>query len=57
MHAASLKRSNASMAEVASQNGFYDQSAFTRQFRARLGLTPSAYRLRYANKTGRETRR
>ena len=30
--------------EVAAACGFYDQSSFTRQFRAVLGLTPGAYR-------------
>lgn len=45
-----LERTNVSIAEVASNNGFYDQSSFTRLFRLRLGLTPSAYRLRYATK-------
>ena len=30
--------------EIASACGFYDQSSFTRQFRAVLGLTPGAYR-------------
>jgi two-component system response regulator YesN len=31
--------------EIASACGFYDQSSFTRQFRAVLGLTPGAYRV------------
>jgi PAS domain S-box-containing protein len=43
-----LEHSRASLAEVASQNGFYDQSAFTRQFVKRIGLTPGAYRKRYS---------
>lgn len=30
--------------EIAAACGFYDQSSFTRQFRAVLGLTPGAYR-------------
>jgi PAS domain S-box-containing protein len=32
------------MGEIAPACGFYDQSSFTRQFRAVLGLTPGAYR-------------
>ena len=43
-----LEHSRASLVEVAAQNGFYDQSAFTRQFVKRIGLTPGAYRRRYA---------
>ncbi|MEK0446049.1 MAG: HTH-type transcriptional activator RhaS [Verrucomicrobiota bacterium] len=42
-----LERSDDSIAEIAGRNGFYDQSAFTRHFRKRLGLTPSQYRERY----------
>lgn len=33
-----------SVGEIAAQCGFYDQSSFTRQFRAVLGLTPGSYR-------------
>ncbi|MEY5024494.1 MAG: HTH-type transcriptional activator RhaS [Verrucomicrobiota bacterium] len=43
-----LERSDTPIAAVASENGFYDQSAFTRQFRKRLGMTPSQYRTRYS---------
>jgi AraC-like DNA-binding protein len=32
------------IAEIAVQCGFYDQSAFSRQFRSTTGLTPSGYR-------------
>jgi PAS domain S-box-containing protein len=35
------------IAEVALQSGFYDQSAFTRHFRKRIGLTPAHYRRRH----------
>ena len=43
--AAGLLRSTARpIAEIALDCGFYDQSAFTRQFRARTGLTPERYR-------------
>jgi PAS domain S-box-containing protein len=44
-HAVRLLSSTALTAgEIASACGFYDQSSFTRQFRAVLGLTPGAYR-------------
>jgi AraC-like DNA-binding protein len=36
-----------SVAEIAQQAGFYDQSYFTKQFRKQMGLTPSAYRRQY----------
>jgi AraC-like DNA-binding protein len=39
-----LSSSSLTAGEVASSCGFYDQSSFTRQFRAVLGLTPGAYR-------------
>lgn len=35
-----------SIGDIAHECGFYDQSSFTRQFRAVLGLTPGAYRTR-----------
>lgn len=35
------------LGEIAALCGFYDQSSFTRQFRAVLGITPGAYRQRY----------
>ncbi|MFM8775190.1 MAG: helix-turn-helix domain-containing protein [Actinomycetota bacterium] len=37
---------DATIGEIASTCGFYDQSSFTRQFRRLLGLTPGAYRSR-----------
>lgn len=44
-HAVRLLSSTSMTAgEVASACGFYDQSSFTRQFRAVLGLAPGAYR-------------
>lgn len=46
--AASLRTTSAPIAEVALECGFYDQSAFTRQFRARTGMTPRRYRRRDA---------
>ena len=35
-----------SVAEIAQACGYGDQSAFTRQFKATVGATPSAYRRR-----------
>lgn len=35
------------IAEIAVDNGFCDQSAFTKHFRARTGLTPRAFRKRH----------
>ena len=39
-----LSATSLTAGEIASACGFYDQSSFTRQFRAVLGLTPGAYR-------------
>ena len=39
-----LSTSSLTAGEIAAACGFYDQSSFTRQFRAVLGLTPGAYR-------------
>ena len=39
-----LSTTDLTAGEVAAACGFYDQSSFTRQFRAVLGLTPGAYR-------------
>jgi AraC-like DNA-binding protein len=36
-----------SLAEVASEFGFADQSHFTKEFRRVMGETPSAYRRRF----------
>jgi PAS domain S-box-containing protein len=44
--AGALRASDVPIAEVALDCGFYDQSAFTRQFRRRTGLTPQRYRRR-----------
>ncbi|MFN7889382.1 MAG: helix-turn-helix domain-containing protein [Pirellula sp.] len=35
-----LQRTDASIGTIAQENGFYDQSAFCRQFQKRVGLTP-----------------
>ena len=39
-----LRNTERSIAEIAVDCGFYDQSAFARQFKATTGLTPSEYR-------------
>jgi len=42
---AKLTREDAGDAgSIALENGFYDQSAFCRQFQKRVGLTPRQYR-------------
>lgn len=50
-HAAAdaLLKSDKSLADIAQETGFCDQSAFTRAFRVQMGMTPRAYRLRYGN--------
>lgn len=42
-----LERSSDTLAEIATRNGFYDQSSFTRQFLKRIGKTPGEYRKHY----------
>jgi AraC-like DNA-binding protein len=42
-----LQRTDASLGSIAMENGFYDQSAFCRQFQKRVGLTPRQYRIRF----------
>lgn len=44
--AESLSPSDLPLAEIAVGNGFYDQSHFTRVFRAKVGMTPGAFRRR-----------
>ena len=39
-----LVSTDRSIADIASSSGYYDQSQFTRMFRAATGLTPGAYR-------------
>lgn len=41
-----LTRTDRSIAEIALDHGFCDQSAFTHQFRRKTGVTPRQYRLR-----------
>ncbi|MCP1708632.1 AraC-like DNA-binding protein [Kerstersia gyiorum] len=43
-HALQLLRQNVTIASVAYQCGYNDQSAFTRRFRQILGQTPTQYR-------------
>jgi len=39
-----LHQSDASIAAIASECGYSDQSAFTRRFRQTIGFSPSEYR-------------
>ena len=39
-----IMTTDATLGAIASECGFYDQSSFTKQFRAVLGVTPGAYR-------------
>lgn len=39
-----LRTTHLPVAEIASECGYYDQSAFTRQFRRVVGMSPGAYR-------------
>lgn len=49
VHAAcdELRRSRKPIAEIATGLGFYDQAAFSRQFRKHMGMTPLSYRKEY----------
>ena len=49
VHAAcdDLRRSRKSIADIATDLGFYDQAAFSRQFRKHMGMTPLFYRKEY----------
>ncbi len=42
-----LRRTRRAISDIATDWGFYDQAAFTRQFRKIMGLTPLKYRKRY----------
>jgi AraC-like DNA-binding protein len=42
-----LRVTGATIAEVAGHVGFYDQSAFTSQFRRQMGITPRRYQTQY----------
>lgn len=43
-----LVHSDRTIAEIADQTGFYDQSSFTKQFARHTGYTPRAFRRHYA---------
>lgn len=47
-----LVRPEPSISEVAQRCGFTDHSAFTRQFRMRIGMTPSQYRANHGVRSG-----
>jgi len=49
VHAAcdQLRRKRKAIAEIATELGFYDQAAFSRQFRKHMGMTPMTYRKAY----------
>ncbi|MEM1442040.1 MAG: AraC family transcriptional regulator [Verrucomicrobiota bacterium] len=49
VHAAcdQLRRSRRPIADIATDLGFYDQAAFSRQFRKHMGMTPMYYRKEY----------
>jgi AraC-like DNA-binding protein len=46
-----LRSTDKKIADVAIECGFYDQSAFTRQFKSTTGLTPGKYRMQMEGKT------
>jgi transcriptional regulator GlxA family with amidase domain len=48
-----LDQSTASVGEVAVTCGFYDQSHFTKAFKAHTGLPPQAYRQRSVARAAR----
>ncbi len=50
-----LRHTDRSVAQIALACGYSDQSAFTRQFRRTIGLTPLEYRSSYRLKAGTKT--
>jgi AraC-like DNA-binding protein len=42
-----LSCGSASLAEIATENGFYDQSHFSRVFGRKVGVSPGAFRRQY----------
>lgn len=45
--AATIRETDRSLADISDEFGFCDQSAFTKQFRKHLGITPAVYRAKY----------
>lgn len=45
-----LLKSDLSIAQIANDYGFCDQSAFTQLFRKHMGMTPRRFRVQYANR-------
>ena len=45
--ASAIRETDHTLADIGDQFGFCDQSAFTKQFRKHLGITPAAYRWKY----------
>ena len=43
-----LESTQQSIAAIAAETGFYDQSHFTRQFKTSTGITPTQYRRTYS---------
>jgi AraC-like DNA-binding protein len=50
-----LRETNNDIASIAYACGYSDHSAFTRQFRATVGLTPSGYRVAVGGRVGQRT--
>lgn len=50
-----LVQPSRSIAEIAQETGFYDQSAFAVQFRRAIGMAPLDYRRRYLNAASAQT--
>jgi AraC-like DNA-binding protein len=50
--AADMLTSAASISDIATRCGYHDHSAFTRQFKATVGLTPSQYRAMLRSQNG-----
>jgi PAS domain S-box-containing protein len=42
-----LRRSDRTLADIAAECGFYDQSSYSRQFKRHMGMTPRQYRNRW----------
>ena len=42
-----LRLSDRTLSQIAAECGFYDQSSFSRHFKAQMGITPRQYRKRW----------